>query len=108
MIKKIVLLALAATIAASSAASAATKKIQVTNEAGAGVYYKVGKTVKYVAAGSKKSFPLPAKAKTIKIQASTAKTGGFRTVASVSRIDAKAAPFIQVNPVSGRSTDLSN
>jgi TRAP-type uncharacterized transport system substrate-binding protein len=107
MIKKIALLALAATIAASSVASAATKKIKLTNEAGAGVYYKVGGVTKYLAPGSSKSFPISAKSKNVKIQASTAKSGGFRTVATLSKAEAKANPFIQINPVTGQTTDLS-
>jgi hypothetical protein len=107
MIKKIAFLALAATIAATSVASAASKKISVTNESGVGYYYKVGKSSKYVAPGSKKSFPIPAKSKNISIKASTSKTGGFNTVARLTRAEAKSAPLIQVNPVTGQSTDLS-
>jgi hypothetical protein len=107
MIKKIALLALTATIAASPVASAASKKISVTNASGVGYYYKVGKSSKYVAPGSSKSFPIPAKAKSISIKASSSKSGGFNTVARVTRAEAKSAPLIQVNPVTGQSTDLS-
>jgi hypothetical protein len=109
MIKKIALLALTATIAASPVASAASKskKISVTNESGVGYYYKVGKTSKYVAPGSARSFPIPAKSKSISIKASSSKSGGFNTVARVTRAEAKSAPLIQVNPVTGQSTDLS-
>lgn len=107
MIKKIALLALTATIAASPVASAASKKISVTNESSVGYYYKVGKISHFINGGGRRSFPIPAKSKTISIKASTSKSGGFNTVARVTRAEAKSAPFIQVNPVTGQSTDLS-
>jgi hypothetical protein len=108
MIKKIALLAFSSIMAVSSVASAASsKKIKVTNESSVPYYYKVGvKTIK-VLPGSSKSFPIPAKSKTINIKASTSKDGGFRTVATLTRAEAKAAPSVQSNPVSGQHTDIS-
>ena len=108
MIKKIAFVALAVTIAATSVASAANKKVSVTNESTTGYYYKVGKISKYIAPGSKASFAFPAKSKNISIKASSSKNGNFSQVAKLTRAEAKAAPFIQVNPVTGQSTDLSN
>ena len=106
MIKKIALLALAATIAASSVASAAgSKKIKLTNESGVGYYYKVGNSVKYIPAGGSKSFALPS-GKKVRIQASESKSGGFQTKATYTKSEVKKNPLVLVNPVTGQSTDV--
>lgn len=106
MIKKIALLALAATIAASSVASAAgSKKIKLTNESSVGYYYKVGKSVKYIPAGGSKSFALPS-GKKVRIQASESKSGGFKTKSTFTKSEVRKDPFIQVNPVTGQTTDV--
>ncbi len=112
MIKKTILLVTAVMLAATSATYAA-KKIRVTNESATTYYYKVGNQIKKISPGSTKSFPLPIGKKSVKIQAGTSKSGSavkgdkihFKPI-PIS--EAKANPFIQTNPVSGQTTDLSN
>lgn len=111
MIKKTILLVTAVMIAASSATYAA-KSIKVTNESNTTYYYKVGNTIKKIAPGSTKSFPLKG-LKSVKITAGTSKTGNSVKGSKVSFPKltisaAKSNPFIQTNPVSGQTTDLSN
>jgi hypothetical protein len=111
MIKKTMLLVTAVMIAASSATYAA-KSIKVTNEGDIPYFYKVGKTIKKIAPGSTKSFPLKG-LKIVKIQAATSKSGnaikGDKVVFEKLTISqAKANPFVQTNPVTGQATDLSN
>ena len=110
MIKKTILLVSAVMIAASSATYAA-KSVKVTNESGKTYYYKVGKTIKKIAPGSTKSFPLKG-LKSVKITAGTSKSGSSvkgdkASFPKLSISEAKANPFVQTNPVSGQTTDLS-
>ena len=109
MFKKISLLALASIMAVSSVASAAPnkKKLKVTNESSVGYYYKVGGKTIYIAPGSSKSFPIPKNKKNISIKTSLTENGGFNTVATVTRSEAKAEAAVQVNPSTGQSTDIS-
>ncbi|MCX6973078.1 MAG: hypothetical protein NTZ94_02060 [Verrucomicrobia bacterium] len=113
MIKKTILLITALMIAASSATYAAkTKSIKVTNESGQTYFYKVGNTIKKISPGSTKSFPLKG-LKSVKITAGTSKSGSSVkgdkvSFPKLSISEAKANPFIQTNPVSGQTTDLSN
>jgi hypothetical protein len=98
-------------IAASSATYAA-KSIKVTNEGDKPYFYKVGNTIKKIAPGSSKSFPLKG-LKTVKIQAADSKSGnaikGNKVVFQKLTIsEAKASPFVQTNPATGQVTDLSN
>ena len=111
MIKKTILLVTAVMIAASSATYAA-KSIKVTNEGDKTYFYKVGNTIKKISPGSTKSFPLKG-LKSVKITAGLEKSGNSVKGDKVSfpkiKIsEAKANPFIQTNPVSGQTTDLSN
>ena len=111
MIKKTILLITAVMIAASSATYAA-KSIKITNEGNQTYFYKVGNTIKKITPGSTKSFPLEGLNR-VKITAGTSKSGnGVKgnkiTFPVLSISEAKANPFIQTNPVSGQTTDLSN
>jgi uncharacterized protein YxeA len=111
MIKKTMLLVTAVMIAASSATYAA-KSIKVTNEGDKTYFYKVGNTIKKISPGSTKSFPLKG-LKSVKITAGLQKSGSSVKGDKVSFpkltiSEAKANPFIQTNPVSGQTTDLSN
>jgi hypothetical protein len=111
MIKKTILLVTAVMIAASSVSYAATKSIKVTNEGDKTYFYKVGNTIKKIAPGSSKSFPLKG-LKTVKIQAATSKSGnaikGNKVIFQKLTIsEAKANPFVQTNPATGQVTDLS-
>jgi len=111
MIKKTILLVTAVMIAASSATYAA-KSIKVTNEGDKTYFYKVGNTIKKIAPGSTKSFPLKG-LKSVKITAGLQKSGnGVKgdkvSFPKLTISEAKANPFIQTNPVSGQTTDLSN
>ena len=107
------LLVTAVMIAASSATYAAkSKSIKVTNEGDKTYFYKVGKTIKKISPGSTKSFPLKG-LKSVKITAGLQKSGSSVKGDKVSFpkltiSEAKANPFIQTNPVSGQTTDLSN
>lgn len=110
MIKKTILLVTALMLAVTSATYA--KKIKVTNESGKTYFYKVGKTVKKISPGSTKSFSIKG-LKKVKVTAGTTKTssgvGGSKiSFPSITISAAKANPFIQTNPVSGQTTDLSN
>jgi hypothetical protein len=110
MIKKTILLVTAVMIAASSATYAA-KSIKVTNEGDKTYFYKVGNTIKKIAPGSTKSFPLKG-LKKVKITAGTSQSGNAVkgnkiTFPTLTISQAKAQPFIQTNPASGQSTDLS-
>jgi hypothetical protein len=113
MIKKTMLLVTAVMIAASSVSYAAnSKSVKVTNEGNKTYFYKVGGTVKKISPGSTKSFPLKG-LKKVKITAGTSKSGNSVkgdkiTFPTLSISEAKANPFIQTNPVSGQTTDLSN
>ena len=112
MIKKTILLVTAVMIAASSVSYAATKSIKVTNEGDKTYFYKVGNTIKKISPGSTKSFPLKG-LKSVKITAGTSKSGGAVkgdkvSVPKLSISEAKANPFVQTNPVTGQTTDLSN
>jgi hypothetical protein len=111
MIKKTILLVTAVMLAATSATYAA-KKIRVTNESDTTYYYKVGNQIKKITPGSTKAFSL-AGLKSVKITAGTSKSGNAVkgdkvTFPKLSISEAKANPFIQTNPVSGQTTDLSN
>lgn len=111
MIKKTILLVTAVMIAASSVSYAA-KSIKVTNEGNKTYFYKVGNTVKKISPGSTKSFPLKG-LKSVKITAGTSKSGNSVkgdkvSFPKLSISEAKANPFIQTNPVTGQTTDLSN
>ena len=111
MIKKTILLVTAVILAATSATYAA-KSIRVTNDSGQTYFYKVGNTIKKIAAGGTKSFPLKG-LKSVKITAGTSKSGSSVkgdkvSFPKLSISEAKANPFIQTNPVSGQTTDLSN
>jgi hypothetical protein len=112
MIKKTMLLVTAVMIAASSVSYAAKPKtVKVTNESNTTYFYKVGNTIKKISSGSTKSFPLKG-LKKVKITAGTSKSGnavkGSRiSFPTLSISEAKANPFIQTNPVSGQTTDLS-
>jgi hypothetical protein len=112
MIKKTILLVTALMIAASSATYAAkSKSIKVTNEGNTAYFYKVGNTIKKIAPGSTKSFPLKG-LKTVKITAGTSKSGntvkGAKiTFPTLTIAQAKANPFVQTNPATGQTTDLS-
>ena len=111
MIKKTILLVTAVILAATSATYAA-KSIRVTNDSGQTYFYKVGNTIKKISAGGTKSFPLKG-LKSVKITAGTSKSGSSVkgdkvSFPKISISDAKANPFIQTNPVSGQTTDLSN
>ena len=82
MIKKIALLAFASIMAVSSVASAAsTKKIKVSNESAVGFYYKVGggKPL-FIPGNSSKSFSVAKGKKSVSVQASTSRTGGFKNL----------------------------
>jgi hypothetical protein len=111
MIKKTILLVTALMIAASSATYAAhskAKSIKVTNDSGKTYYYKVGKTIKKIAPGSTKSFPLKG-LKSVKITAGTSKSGSAVkgekiTFPTLTIAQAKADPMIQTNPVTGQNT----
>lgn len=100
-------------IAASSLSHAAkTKSIKVTNEGNKTYFYKVGGTIKKISPGSTKSFPLKG-LKSVKITAGTSKSGnGVKgdkvSFPKLSISEAKANPFVQTNPVTGQTTDLSN
>ena len=112
MIKKTILLVTAVMLVATSATYAA-KKIRVTNESGVTYYYKVGDTIKKIPAGSTKAFPLPVGKKKVKIQAGTSKSGNSVKgnkihFEPIPISEAKANPFVQTNPVSGQTTDVSN
>ena len=113
MIKKTILLLTALMIAASSATYAAkAKSIKVKNESDLTYYYKVGNTIKKIAPGSTKSFPLKG-LKSVKITAGTSKSGNSVkgekvSFPKLSISEAKANPFIQTNPATGQTTDLSN
>jgi hypothetical protein len=111
MIKKTILLVTAVMLAATSASYAA-KKMRVTNESGKTYFYKVGNTIKKIAPGSSKSFPIPAGKKDVKIQVGTTKSGnkveGEKKSFSFTKSEIKANPAIQTNPVSGQTTDVSN
>jgi hypothetical protein len=109
MIKKTILLVTAVMIAASSVSHAANK-LKVTNESKLDAFYKVGNTVKKIAAGSSKSFSLKG-LKKVKITASTsasgnALTGQKRSFGTFTISEAKANPSIATNPVSGQTTPL--
>ena len=111
MIKKTILLVTAVILAATSATYAA-KSIRVTNESGQTYFYKVGKTIKKIPAGGTKAFSLKG-LKSVKITAGTSKSGNAVkgdkvSFPKLSISEAKANPFIQTNPVSGQTTDLSN
>lgn len=110
MIKKTILLVTAVMIAASSATYAA-KSIKVTNESDRAYFYKVGNTIKKIAPGSTKSFPLRG-LKSVRVTAGTSQSGnavkGDRvSFPKLTISEAKRKPFIQTNPVSGQTTDLS-
>lgn len=110
MIKKIILLVAAVTLAVSTV-SYADKSIKVTNESNTTYFYKVGNTIKKIAPGSTKSFPLQG-LKNVKITAGTSKSGnavkGDKIIFPTLTIaQAKADPLIRTNPVSGQTTDLS-
>jgi hypothetical protein len=97
---------------AATSATYAAKKIRVTNESGQTYFYKVGNTIKKISAGSTKSFPLKG-LNSVKITAGTSKSGNAVkgdkvSFPKLSISEAKANPFIQTNPVSGQTTDLSN
>jgi len=100
-------------LAATSATYAkAAKKIRVTNESDTTYFYKVGNQIKKITPGSTKAFSL-AGLKSVKITAGTSKSGNAVkgdkvTFPKLSISEAKANPFIQTNPVSGQTTDLSN
>ena len=111
MIKKTILIVTAVMIAASSATYAA-KSIKVTNDSGKTYFYKVGNTIKKIAPGSTKSFPLDGIKKQVKITAGLRASGGkvFGSKINFNPIpisEAKANPFIQTNPVTGQATDLA-
>ncbi len=112
MIKKTILLVTAVMIAASSVSYAAkSKSVKVTNESKLDAYYKVGKTVKKINAGSSKSFSLKG-LKKVKITVGTSKsgnavTGQKRSLGTFTISEVKANPVIQTNPVSGQTTDLT-
>jgi hypothetical protein len=112
MIKKTILLVTAVMIAASSLSHAANpKSIKVTNEGNTTYFYKVGNNIKKISPGSTKSFPLKG-LKSVKITAGTSKSGNKVKGDTISFpkltiSEAKTKPFIQTNPVSGLSTDLS-
>jgi hypothetical protein len=110
MIKKTILLVTAVMIAASSASYAA-KSIKVTNESDRAYFYKVGNTVKKIAPGSAKSFPLKG-LKSVRVFAGTSRSGNAvkGNIVRFSRLtisEVKKNPFIQTNPVSRQTTDLS-
>jgi hypothetical protein len=112
MIKKTILLVTAVMIAASSVSYAATKSIKVANLGDKTYFYKVGKTIKKISPGSTKSFPLKG-LKSVKITAGTSKFGSgvMGNKVSFPKLSisiAKANPFVQTNPVTGQTTDLSN
>ena len=112
MIKKTILLVTAVMIAASSVSYAATKSIKVANLGDKTYFYKVGNTIKKISPGSTKSFPLKG-LKSVKITAGTSKSGGAVkgdkvSFPKLSISEAKANPFVQTNPVTGQTTDLSN
>lgn len=99
-------------IAASSVSYAATKSIKVANLGDKTYFYKVGKTIKKISPGSTKSFPLKG-LKSVKITAGTSKFGNgvMGNKVSFPKLSisiAKANPFVQTNPVTGQTTDLSN
>ena len=110
MIKKTILLVTAVMIAASSVSHAA-KNVQVTNESKLDAFYKVGKTIKKIKAGSTRSFSLKG-LKKVKITAGTSKSGNSVkgdkiTFPTLTISQAKADPLIQTNPVTGQTTDLT-
>jgi hypothetical protein len=110
MIKKTILLVTAVMIAASSVSHAA-KNVQVTNESKLDAFYKVGKTIKKIKAGSTRSFSLKG-LKKVKITAGTSRsgnaiTGQKRSLGTFTISEVKANPVIQTNPVSGQTTDLT-
>jgi len=110
MIKKTILLVTAVMIAASSASYAA-KSIKVENKSDRTYFYIVGNTVKKIAPGSTKSFPLKG-LKSVRVTAGTSRSGnavkGNRvSFPKLTISEAKKNPFIQTNPVSGQTTDLS-
>jgi len=108
IIKKTLLLVTAVMLAATSA-TYATKKIRIENKSGTTYYYKVGNTIKKISPGSSKSFPIPAGKKNVKIQAGTTKSGntvqGDKKSFSYPKVDVKANPVIETNPVSGSDHD---
>ena len=111
MIKKTILLVTAVMIAASSATYAA-KSIKVTNEGDKPYFYKVGNAVKKIAPGSTRSFSLKGIKRQVRITAGTKASGGKVSGSKIhfkpiTISEAKAKPFIQTNPVSGQTTDLS-
>ena len=114
MIKKTILLVTAVMIAASSVSHAAkSKSIKVSNLGDKPYYYKVGNSIpKKITPGSTKSFSLKG-LKFVKITAGTSKSGNAVkgnkvSFPKLSISQAKANPFVQTNPVTGLTTDLSN
>jgi hypothetical protein len=112
MIKKTILLITALMIAASSATYAAkAKSIKVENLGDKPYFYKVGNTIKKIVPGSSKSFSLKG-LKSVRIIAGTSKSGntvkGAKiTFPTLTIAQAKANPFVQTNPATGQTTDLS-
>jgi hypothetical protein len=107
MIKKTILLVTAVVLAASSATYAANS-IKVTNEGNVPYFYKVGNTIKKIAPGASKSFPLKG-LKSVKVTAGLEKsgnsvTGAKKTFPRITISQAKSNPFIQTNPVTGQNT----
>ena len=96
-------------IAASSATYAAkAKSIKVTNEGDKPYFYKVGNTIKKIAGGSTKSFPLKG-LKSVKITAGLQQSGNNvkgskKSFGKFTISEAKSNPFIQTNPVTGQNT----
>jgi len=99
MIKKIIIIATAALVAASSAALANSVKVQ--NKSGQTFFFKVGKSVKKISPGGSKSFKT--NKSRVSVKASSSKTGGFKGAGSVS-----SGGTLQSNPVSGQTTSLAN
>ena len=96
---------------AASSVSHAAKNVQVTNESKLDAFYKVGKTIKKIKAGSTRSFSLKG-LKKVKITAGTSRsgnaiTGQKRSLGTFTISEVKANPVIQTNPVSGQTTDLT-
>lgn len=107
------LLVTAVMIAASSVSYAAKPKtVKVTNESNTTYFYKVGNTIKKISSGSTKSFSLKGIKRQVRITAGTKSSGGKVSGSKINFkpitiSEAKANPFIQTNPATGQTTDLS-